>query len=292
MITPPCEDGTVTMAIATASGKPSTTIDAQAISVRIASRGGKRRRVTISSVIPVRPAIDARMDVRNHGFVSNRAMRVAGRVAAKRQTPSTPRSNPKFCLLDNIGRGCSRDLRKPPVQRTHRAYAYTGFSIAKIGEGLVRLRAEPSSYGQPTCKPGSVWLTARAANVTAIHLGRRLPGASSNLPERLVRTDLRPKTRSSASHRSYSVLLPVGFTVPFPLPETRCALAAPFHPCRRLVRYAPEAVCFSVALSPSFSAARAEDKPAGRYPAPFVRGARTFLPAALSGPWRSGRPVD
>jgi len=30
--------------------------------------------------------------------------------------------------------------------------------------------------------------------------------------------------------RPYSVLLPVGFTLPFPLPETRCALAAPFHP--------------------------------------------------------------
>ena len=37
----------------------------------------------------------------------------------------------------------------------------------------------------------------------------------------------------------YSVLLPVGFAVPPPLPETRCALTAPFHPY-------PEsgAVCF------------------------------------------------
>ena len=100
------------------------------------------------------------------------------------------------------------------------------------------------------------------------------------------------KGKPSALHRSYSVLLPVGFTVPFPLPETRCALAAPFHPCRRLVRNTPEAVYFSVALSLSLSAACAEDKLAGRYPAPFVRGARTFLPTALSGPWRSGRPVD
>src|SRR6201995_1614515 len=31
--------------------------------------------------------------------------------------------------------------------------------------------------------------------------------------------------------RPYSVLLPVGFTLPSPLPETRCALTAPFHPC-------------------------------------------------------------
>jgi len=30
--------------------------------------------------------------------------------------------------------------------------------------------------------------------------------------------------------RPYSVLLPVGFTMPVPLPDPRCALAAPFHP--------------------------------------------------------------
>src|SRR6185437_5148687 len=30
----------------------------------------------------------------------------------------------------------------------------------------------------------------------------------------------------------YLVLLPVGFAMPSPLPGPRCALAAPFHPCR------------------------------------------------------------
>jgi len=64
--------------------------------------------------------------------------------------------------------------------------------------------------------------------VTAIPLVRRLPGASSNLPERLARTGL----RLAPQRHSYSVLLPVGFAVPFPLPETRCALTAPFHPYR------------------------------------------------------------
>ena len=34
--------------------------------------------------------------------------------------------------------------------------------------------------------------------------------------------------------RPYSVLLPVGFAVPPPLPEARCALTAPFHPCLRV----------------------------------------------------------
>jgi hypothetical protein len=40
--------------------------------------------------------------------------------------------------------------------------------------------------------------------------------------------------------RPYSVLLPVGFTVPPLLPEARCALTAPFRPYRAK---AP-AVCF------------------------------------------------
>ena len=40
---------------------------------------------------------------------------------------------------------------------------------------------------------------------------------------------------------SYSVLLPVGFAMPFPLPKTRCALTAPFHPYPAV---AGEAVCF------------------------------------------------
>ena len=80
---------------------------------------------------------------------------------------------------------------------------------------------------QPACKPGSVWSAVRTANVTTIPLVRRLPGASSNLPERQIRTDL-----GFLPRRSYSVLLPVGFAVPLPSPETRCALTAPFHPCR------------------------------------------------------------
>src|SRR5690606_14770922 len=33
------------------------------------------------------------------------------------------------------------------------------------------------------------------------------------------------------SRRSYSVLLPVGFAVPLPLPAARWALTPPFHPC-------------------------------------------------------------
>jgi len=107
----------------------------------------------------------------------------------------------------------------------------------KSGGGSADLPPSPLTTYQPACKPGSVWPAARAADVTAIPLGRRLPGVSSNLPERLIRTDpgLLPR-------RSYSVLLPVGFALPFPSPEPRCALTAPFHPCRGWTQRA-EAVC-------------------------------------------------
>ena len=81
--------------------------------------------------------------------------------------------------------------------------------------------------------------------VTAIPLGRRLPGVSSNLPGRPIRTSIR---RIAPPRRPYSVLLPVGFAVPRPLPDARCALTAPFHPCPP----SPQASVgglFSVALS-------------------------------------------
>src|SRR5579863_5456843 len=114
------------------------------------------------------------------------------------------------------------------------------------------------------------------ACVTAIPLGRRLPGASSNLPEQpdLGIDPEAPRTCvRKASRRSYSVLLPVGFAVPPALPPARCALTAPFHPCRGK-RYAPRrsVLCGTV---PGLA-------PAGRYPAPLVHGARTFLPGNLS----------
>ena len=68
----------------------------------------------------------------------------------------------------------------------------------------------------------------------AIHLGRPLPDASCNQPgwQGL-------ETGPAFARHPYSVLLPVGFALPSPLPETRCALTAPFHPY-------PEtgAVCF------------------------------------------------
>ena len=60
----------------------------------------------------------------------------------------------------------------------------------KIGGGPAVFPPSPRLTYQPACKPGSVWPAAPQADVTAIPLARRLPGASSNLPERLARTDL------------------------------------------------------------------------------------------------------
>jgi len=122
--------------------------------------------------------------------------------------------------------------------------------------------------------------------VTAIPLRRRLPGAFSNLPGR-PDPDTDPGDCSACAgqppRRPYSVLLPVGFAVPPTLPPTRCALTAPFHPCRpSLSRGRRSVLCGTF---PGLT-------PAGRYPAPHVHGARTFLPRPPFGIGTSGRPAD
>ncbi len=70
--------------------------------------------------------------------------------------------------------------------------------------------------------------------------------------------------------RPYSVLLPVGFAVPPLLPEARCALTAPFRP------YCIEKQWYD------FCGTFPEVTFAGGYPAPFLAGARTFLPQAVT----------
>ena len=70
--------------------------------------------------------------------------------------------------------------------------------------------------------------------------------------------------------RPYSVLLPVGFAVPPLLPKARCALTAPFRP------YPAEAGRYD------FCGTFPEVIFAGHYPAPFLAGARTFLPQAVT----------
>ena len=69
--------------------------------------------------------------------------------------------------------------------------------------------------------------------------------------------------------------------MPFPLPGTRCALTAPFHPCRSMTCTGRRfAFCGTV---PGVA-------PAGRYPAPCFRGARTFLPPGVAARGATIRP--
>ena len=123
---------------------------------------------------------------------------------------------------------------------------------------------------QPACKPGSVGHEGqKPPHVTAIPLGRPLRAASSNQPgrrpgDRLSRAWLAPGYRLC---RPYSILLPVGLAMPPTLPPPRCALTAPFHPCPARERAGRFAFCGAI---PGVT-------PAGRYPAPCLRGARTFL---------------
>ncbi len=140
--------------------------------------------------------------------------------------------------------------------------------------GPGRCRARGLSTCQSACKPGFVGRDCSRA--TTIPLGDRLLGRSGNLPGRR-----RGSTPGAAPCRPYSVLLPVGFTVPLPLPVARWALTPPFHPCRGEPRRS--VFCGTV---PGVA-------PAGRYPAPCFRGARTFLPRALSGDAAAAvRPAD
>jgi hypothetical protein len=84
--------------------------------------------------------------------------------------------------------------------------------------------------------------------------------------------------QEDAIRRPYSILLPVGFAVPPLLPEARCALTAPFRP------YPAEARRYDFCGTVPWVA------PAGSYPAPFLAGARTFLPYPVTQAAAVARP--
>lgn len=125
---------------------------------------------------------------------------------------------------------------------------------------------------QPVCKPGSVWPDCFQPDAAAIHLGRMSPPASCNPPGRLSGNRLPDR---SLMRRPYSVLLPMGFTVPLPLPAARWALTPPFHP------YLPDALTGDGRRS-ALCCTFPEVTLAGRYPASCFHGARTFLTCHLS----------
>ena len=129
--------------------------------------------------------------------------------------------------------------------------------------------------GQRACKPGSVPAGHRRG--MAIHLGCPSPDTSRDLPGQRG-PGMKPAGKPVC--RPYSVLLPVGFALPPPLPAARCALTAPFHPC-------PQAeACGRFAFCGTFP----EVALAGGYPAPYPHGARTFLPRGAR-PRGGGHPA-
>ena len=130
----------------------------------------------------------------------------------------------------------------------------------------IGFKSDSSAYGkcQPACKPGSV----RAFALDDHSSGASVAGDFA----RPTRAAGRKSPGPEGPCRPYSVLLPVGFAMPPPLPAARCALTAPFHPCSRSELRERYPFCGTF---PGVA-------PAGRYPAPFSRGARTFLPRALS----------
>ena len=138
---------------------------------------------------------------------------------------------------------------------------------------------------QPACKPGFVGHRLLAQAIRDGHSSGTTFARCLEQPTRTASLTSPCGVFACANSprcRPYSVLLPVWFAMPFPLPDPRCALTAPFHP-----------------YSPSLTLPRKRGRvgwgkrfvlcgtvpgvaPAGRYPAPHVDGARTFLSGHLS----------
>ena len=134
-----------------------------------------------------------------------------------------------------------------PFGRPHRAQGWRGGCARNQDHTGGRKRR------QTACKPGSVRAarlpgTARDGHSSGTRLAARLAR-----PTRTAGRETPGGTpaRAGPAGRPYSVLLPVGFTLPPPLPGARCALAAPFHPCpwRPAVKPCGAGGLFSVALS-------------------------------------------
>jgi hypothetical protein len=106
-----------------------------------------------------------------------------------------------------------------------------GFVPSPFQHNMLKSR-EQSGSGVSARRPVSRVLSPLAQGMT-IHLGRSSPSASRDRPgwRRGNPPDPIQVALEGVCH-PYLVLLPVGFTLPPPLPAARCALTAPFHPCR------------------------------------------------------------
>ena len=120
--------------------------------------------------------------------------------------------------------------------------------------------------------------------MTAIPLGRRLPGASSNLPGRLD-PDTDPELPPARGFvPSLFGLAPGGVCRAADIAAGAVRSYRTLSPLPR-IRNAPR----RSALCGTFPGVT----PAGRYPAPYIHGARTFLPGRLSAITRAAvQPTD
>ena len=125
---------------------------------------------------------------------------------------------------------------------------------------------------QTACKPGSVPASAEDGHSSGTPVAGRL--------KRPTRAAARkPASGPKPRCRPYSVLLPVGFALPPPLPAARCALTAPFHPYPSSPRGASAGGLLSVALSlgsppPGVTRHRVPVEPGLSSPTPYRPRAR------------------
>jgi hypothetical protein len=155
-------------------------------------------------------------------------------------------------------------------------------------------RASQCTRCQTVCKPGSVPPRHPAHRASRGNRGwpfiwdvrRRTPHATD--PSGGAKGPPGSPGNAESACRSYLVLLPVGFSLPPPLPAARCALTAPFHPCRPCNPTNGLAWARRYVFCGTFPGVA----PAGRYPAPCLRGARTFLPSPKPRGPGEERPSD
>jgi hypothetical protein len=143
---------------------------------------------------------------------------------------------------------------------------------------------------QTACKPGSVPTPKGDGRPFIWDVRRRTPRATNPGNDAETRWPKKSQSRLLPTERRtccpYSVLLPVGFSLPPLLPGARCALTAPFRPYPQTA--SPKArVCGRFDFCATFPGVA----PARRYLAPCFRGARTFLTKRPQWDAERGRPA-
>ena len=135
----------------------------------------------------------------------------------------------------------------PTVQRGLRQeYNYLVLNILSVVWGWNRERARERARVRNKMAGGGYRPDSVPRRVASIHLGRALPHGSSSQPGDL--THQRWDARTGNPRPPYLALLRMGFTVPPPFPEERCALTAPFHPYPRPIGGGLLSAALSLAL--------------------------------------------